>query len=180
MSVKRLIFSLRTFTKISTKIHNPKESSPFINSSDAAAEKSQQYDGKNMALFEEEMDTSPMVSSLLSSLANYSNLPQGSKEHEEAENNEAESSRKKPVKAPQLGTLMGVYLPCIQNIFGVILFLRMTWLVGIGGVIGTFVIVFMCCATTMLTAISMSAIATNGVVPGGQMDGWMDGWMDRL
>lgn len=42
---------------------------------------------------------------------------------------------------------MGVYLPCIQNIFGVILFLRMTWLVGIGGVIGTFVIVFMCCTT---------------------------------
>uniref|UniRef100_A0A3Q3JDN8 Solute carrier family 12 member 5a n=1 Tax=Monopterus albus TaxID=43700 RepID=A0A3Q3JDN8_MONAL len=146
---------------------NPKESSPFINSSDAAAEKSQQYDGKNMALFEEEMDTSPMVSSLLSSLANYSNLPQGSKEHEEAENNEAEPSRKKPVKAPQLGTLMGVFMPCIQNIFGVILFLRMTWLVGIGGVIGTFVIVFMCCTTTMLTAISMSAIATNGVVPAG-------------
>uniref|UniRef100_A0A8C5FCX7 Solute carrier family 12 member 5b n=1 Tax=Gadus morhua TaxID=8049 RepID=A0A8C5FCX7_GADMO len=105
----------------------------------------------------EEMDTIPMVSSLLSSLANYSNLTQGSKEHEEAENNEA----------PQLGTLMGVYLPCIQNIFGVILFLRMTWLVGIGGVIGTFVIVFMCCTTTMLTAISMSAIATNGVVPAG-------------
>lgn len=50
-------------------------------------------------------------------------------------------------QAPQLGTLMGVYLPCIQNIFGVILFLRMTWLVGIGGVIGTFIIVFMCCTT---------------------------------
>uniref|UniRef100_A0A4W5RWQ0 Uncharacterized protein n=1 Tax=Hucho hucho TaxID=62062 RepID=A0A4W5RWQ0_9TELE len=30
---------------------NPKESSPFIYSSDAA-EKSQQYDGKHMALFE--------------------------------------------------------------------------------------------------------------------------------
>uniref|UniRef100_A0A673A4W9 Solute carrier family 12 member 5b n=1 Tax=Sphaeramia orbicularis TaxID=375764 RepID=A0A673A4W9_9TELE len=131
-------------------------------------EKSQQYDGKNMALFEEEMDTSPMVSSLLSSLANYSNLPTGSKEHEEEENNE-EGARptKKPVKAPQLGTLMGVYLPCIQNIFGVILFLRMTWMVGIGGVFGSFIIVFMCCSTTMLTAISMSAIATNGVVPAG-------------
>lgn len=51
-----------------------------------------------LAPVQEEMDTSPMVSSLLSSLANYSNLPQGSKEHEEAENNEAESSRKKPVK----------------------------------------------------------------------------------
>lgn len=48
---------------------------------------------------QEEMDTSPMVSSLLSSLANYSNLPTGSKEHEEAENNE-EGSRpsKKPIK----------------------------------------------------------------------------------
>src|SRR4029434_10944111 len=46
---------------------------------------------------QEEMDTSPMVSSLLSSLANYSNLTQGSKEHEEAENNE--EPRKKP--APQ-------------------------------------------------------------------------------
>ncbi|KAL2103666.1 hypothetical protein ACEWY4_000534 [Coilia grayii] len=119
-----------------------------------------------MALFEEEMDTVPMVSSLLSSLANYSNLPQGSKEHEEAENNE--ETRKKPAtQAPQLGTVMGVYLPCLQNILGVILFLRMTWLVGIGGVMGTFIIVFMCCSTTMLTAISMSAIATNGVVPAG-------------
>ncbi|KAJ8358601.1 hypothetical protein SKAU_G00151260 [Synaphobranchus kaupii] len=142
---------------------NPKESSPFINSSDV--EKSQQYDGKNMALFEEEMDTSPMVSSLLSSLANYSNLPQGSKEHEEAENNE--EAPKKPVKAPSMGTLMGVYFPCLQNIFGVILFLRMTWVVGVGGVMGSFIIVLICCSTTMLTAISMSAIATNGVVPAG-------------
>uniref|UniRef100_A0A3B4BJH4 Uncharacterized protein n=1 Tax=Periophthalmus magnuspinnatus TaxID=409849 RepID=A0A3B4BJH4_9GOBI len=118
--------------------------------------------------WQEEMDTSPMVSSLLSSLANYSNLPTGSKEHEEAENNEeTPRATKQPVKAPQLGTLMGVYLPCIQNIFGVILFLRMTWMVGIGGVLGSFIIVFMCCSTTMLTAISMSAIATNGVVPAG-------------
>uniref|UniRef100_A0A8C1MLU6 Solute carrier family 12 member 5b n=1 Tax=Cyprinus carpio TaxID=7962 RepID=A0A8C1MLU6_CYPCA len=142
-----------------------KESSPFINSSTSDVEKCQQYDGKNMALFEEEMDTSPMVSSLLSSLANYSNLTQGSKEHEEAENNE--EARKKTVQAPRMGTIMGVYLPCMQNILGVILFLRMTWLVGIGGVLGTFTIVFMCCSTTMLTAISMSAIATNGVVPAG-------------
>ncbi|XP_031421860.1 solute carrier family 12 member 5b isoform X2 [Clupea harengus] len=146
---------------------NPKESSPFINSTGSSdVEKSQQYDGKNMALFEEEMDTVPMVSSLLSSLANYSNLTQGSKEHEEAENNE--ETRKKPAPAaPALGTVMGVYLPCLQNILGVILFLRMTWLVGIGGVFGTFIIVFMCCSTTLLTAISMSAIATNGVVPAG-------------
>lgn len=49
-----------------------------------------------------------------------------------------------------MGTIMGVYLPCMQNILGVILFLRMTWLVGVGGVLGTFVIVFMCCSTVSL------------------------------
>ncbi|XP_043946178.1 solute carrier family 12 member 5 [Protopterus annectens] len=141
----------------------PKESSPFINSTDI--EKGREYDGKNMALFEEEMDTSPMVSSLLGSLANYTNLPQGVKEHEEAENNEG--ARKKPVQAPRMGTFMGVYLPCLQNIFGVILFLRMTWVVGCAGVFGSFIMVFMCCSCTLLTAISMSAIATNGVVPAG-------------
>ncbi|CAO2577724.1 Solute carrier family 12 member 5 [Lemmus lemmus] len=142
---------------------NPKESSPFINSTDT--EKGKEYDGKNMALFEEEMDTSPMVSSLLSGLANYTNLPQGSREHEEAENNEG--GKKKPVQAPRMGTFMGVYLPCLQNIFGVILFLRLTWVVGIAGIMESFCMVFMCCSCTMLTAISMSAIATNGVVPAG-------------
>lgn len=57
---------------------------------------------------QEEMDTSPMVSSLLSSLANYSNLPTGSKEHEEAENNE-EGARpsKKPIKVgKRMGTIL--------------------------------------------------------------------------
>uniref|UniRef100_A0A2K6MEK8 Solute carrier family 12 member 5 n=2 Tax=Rhinopithecus TaxID=542827 RepID=A0A2K6MEK8_RHIBE len=142
---------------------NPKESSPFINSTDT--ERGKEYDGKNMALFEEEMDTSPMVSSLLSGLANYTNLPQGSREHEEAENNEG--GRKKPVQAPRMGTFMGVYLPCLQNIFGVILFLRLTWVVGIAGIMESFCMVFICCSCTMLTAISMSAIATNGVVPAG-------------
>ncbi|XP_066482618.1 solute carrier family 12 member 5 [Tiliqua scincoides] len=142
---------------------NPKESSPFINSTDL--EKGKEYDGKNMALFEEEMDTSPMVSSLLSGLANYTNLPQGSREHEEAENNDG--AKRKPVKAPRMGTFMGVYLPCLQNIFGVILFLRLTWVVGISGIMESFCMVFLCCSCTMLTAISMSAIATNGVVPAG-------------
>uniref|UniRef100_A0A6I8Q6F0 Solute carrier family 12 member 5 n=1 Tax=Xenopus tropicalis TaxID=8364 RepID=A0A6I8Q6F0_XENTR len=137
---------------------NPKESSPFINSSEMDT-------GKNMALFEEEMDTSPMVSSLLSGLANYTNLTQGVKEHEEAENNEG--GKKKPVQAPRMGTFMGVYLPCLQNIFGVILFLRLTWVVGVGGIMESFIMVVMCCSCTMLTAISMSAIATNGVVPAG-------------
>ncbi|XP_017712920.1 PREDICTED: solute carrier family 12 member 6 [Rhinopithecus bieti] len=126
-------------------------------------EEGDEYFDKNLALFEEEMDTRPKVSSLLSRMANYTNLTQGAKEHEEAEN--ITEGKKKPTKTPQMGTFMGVYLPCLQNIFGVILFLRLTWVVGTAGVLQAFAIVLICCCCTMLTAISMSAIATNGVVP---------------
>ncbi len=66
-----------------------------------------------------------------------------------------------------MGVFMGVYLPCIQNIFGVLFFIRMTWIVGTAGVLESFFIVFMCCSVSFLTAISLSAIATNGVVAGG-------------
>ncbi|NXY86989.1 S12A7 protein, partial [Alcedo cyanopectus] len=137
-----------------------KESSPFINSGEM--DRGNIYEGKNMALFEEEMDSNPMVSSLLNKLANYTNLTQGVVEHEADED-----SKRKEVKVPRMGTFIGVYLPCLQNILGVILFLRLTWIVGTAGVLESFIIVFMCCACTMLTAISMSAIATNGVVPAG-------------
>ncbi|XP_017599128.1 PREDICTED: solute carrier family 12 member 7 isoform X3 [Corvus brachyrhynchos] len=137
-----------------------RESSPFINR--AEFDRGNVYEGKNMALFEEEMDSNPMVSSLLNKLANYTNLTQGVVEHEADED-----SKRKEVKGPQMGTFIGVYLPCLQNILGVILFLRLTWIVGTAGVLQSFIIVFICCACTMLTAISMSAIATNGVVPAG-------------
>uniref|UniRef100_A0A6Q2Y7M1 Solute carrier family 12 member 7b n=1 Tax=Esox lucius TaxID=8010 RepID=A0A6Q2Y7M1_ESOLU len=143
----------------------PKENSPFINNTDH--DKGSLYDGKNLALFEEEMDSNPMVSSLLNKLANYTNLTQGVKEHEEADDDEGSAKTKKPVKSPALGTLIGVYLPCLQNILGVILFLRLTWIVGTAGIMEALAIVFMTCSCTMLTAISMSAIATNGVVPAG-------------
>ncbi|XP_053348242.1 solute carrier family 12 member 4 [Clarias gariepinus] len=143
---------------------NHKEDVPFLNNTDSAAKKNDYYD-KNLALFEEELDIRPKVSSLLSRLVNYTNITQGAKEHEEAES--ADASKRKMPKSPNMGTLMGVYLPCLQNIFGVILFLRLTWIVGTAGVVQSFFIVFMCCTCTMLTAISMSAIATNGVVPAG-------------
>ena len=45
----------------------------------------------------------------------------------------------------KLGTLLGVYFPCIQNIFGVILFIRLVWVVGMAGWLEGFCIVFVCC-----------------------------------
>ncbi|XP_032439995.1 solute carrier family 12 member 6 isoform X2 [Xiphophorus hellerii] len=139
-----------------------KISSVYINNSHGMDD--DEFFDRNLALFEEEMDTRPKVSSLLNRLANYTNLTQGAKEHEEAE---SIGEKKKASKSPQMGTFMGVYLPCLQNIFGVILFLRLTWVVGTAGVLQALCIVFTCCCCTLLTAISMSAIATNGVVPAG-------------
>ncbi|KAF7653555.1 hypothetical protein LDENG_00081430 [Lucifuga dentata] len=141
---------------------NSKISSVYINNTHGVDD--DDFYDRNLALFEEEMDTRPKVSSLLNRLANYTNLTQGAKEHEEAE---SIGEKKKPSKSPQMGTFMGVYLPCLQNIFGVILFLRLTWVVGTAGVLQGLCIVFICCCCTLLTAISMSAIATNGVVPAG-------------
>ncbi|TNM93664.1 hypothetical protein fugu_001840 [Takifugu bimaculatus] len=141
---------------------NSKISSVYINNTHGVDD--DDFYDRNLALFEEEMDTRPKVSSLLSRLANYTNLTQGAKEHEEAE---SIGEKKKTSKSPQMGTFMGVYLPCLQNIFGVILFLRLTWVVGNAGVLQGLCIVFICCCCTLLTAISMSAIATNGVVPAG-------------
>uniref|UniRef100_A0A8C2FZ13 Solute carrier family 12 member 7a n=1 Tax=Cyprinus carpio TaxID=7962 RepID=A0A8C2FZ13_CYPCA len=114
--------------------------------------------GINMALYEDEIDSTPMVSSLLNKLANYTNITQGVIEHEKAESEDG---------IQRMGTFIGVFLPCMQNILGVILFLRLTWIVGTAGIMDALAIVFMCCSCTMLTAISMSAIATNGVVPAG-------------
>uniref|UniRef100_A0A3Q2CHQ0 Solute carrier family 12 member 7a n=1 Tax=Cyprinodon variegatus TaxID=28743 RepID=A0A3Q2CHQ0_CYPVA len=137
-----------------------KESTPFINSNNDGE---WNYKDKNMALYEEEMDSAPMVASLLNKLAKYTNLPQGVREHEEAE----DGVTRVAVMVPQMGTFIGVYLPCMQNILGVILFLRLTWIVGTAGILESLAIVSMCCICTLLTAISMSAIATNGVVPAG-------------
>lgn len=45
-----------------------------------------------------------------------------------------------------MGTFMGVYLPCLQNILGVILFLRLTWIVGTAGILESLAIVCLCCS----------------------------------
>lgn len=51
---------------------------------------------KDAFVLQEEMDSNPMVSSLLNKLANYTNLTQGAHEHEEADDDEG--SKKKAVK----------------------------------------------------------------------------------
>ncbi|GAB6021396.1 hypothetical protein CHUAL_004003 [Chamberlinius hualienensis] len=113
---------------------------------------------KNLYLYHEEFQDKPRVATLVSTLANYNaTIPTAP----------SDPDAKPAPKSARLGTLLGVYLPCLQNILGVILFIRMSWLVGTSGVMECFCIVLMCCMSTFITSISMSAIATNGVVPAG-------------
>ena len=66
-------------------------------------------------------------------------------------------------QAPRMGTFMGVYLPCLQNIFGVILFLRLTWVVGIAGIMESFCMVFLCCSCVSDGAGQVPAGLTQGL-----------------
>ncbi|CAD6334106.1 unnamed protein product [Miscanthus lutarioriparius] len=68
---------------------------------------------------------------------------------------------------PKFGTMMGVFVPCLQNILGIIYYIRFTWIVGMAGVWQSLVLVSFCGACTFLTSISLSAIATNGAMKGG-------------
>ena len=91
--------------------------------------------------FQDDISERPRMASAISSLANYSAaIPAGPSDPDA-----------KPVVKANLGTLTGVYLPCIQNIFGVILFIRMTWIVGTAGAVQGFFVVFLgCCVVSYL------------------------------
>ncbi|MDY6939538.1 MAG: Na-K-Cl cotransporter [Cyanobacteriota bacterium] len=63
-----------------------------------------------------------------------------------------------------LGTFGGVYTPSILTILGVIMYLRFGWVVANVGWGGTLIIVTLATSITLLTGLSISAIATDRVV----------------
>ncbi|KAM0860870.1 hypothetical protein ACQ4PT_046263 [Festuca glaucescens] len=75
--------------------------------------------------------------------------------------------RPKQETGPKFGTMMGVFVPCLQNILGIIYYIRFTWIVGMAGIWQSLVLVSFCGACTFLTSLSLSAIATNGAMKGG-------------
>ncbi len=66
-----------------------------------------------------------------------------------------------------LGTFAGVFTPSILTILGIILFLRTGYVVGNAGLSGALAIMAIATAVSVLTAISLAAIATNIDVKGG-------------
>ena len=69
--------------------------------------------------------------------------------------------------AQGFGTFKGVYIPSTLTILGVIMYLRMGWVVGNVGLIQTLLIVTISTLITLITSLSISATATNMKVGGG-------------
>ncbi|KAK7482628.1 hypothetical protein BaRGS_00026127 [Batillaria attramentaria] len=109
--------------------------------------------------------------------------------HEEMEDSDGRGKHKEPLLSSQdqipseeqgapavtvdkpagikFGWIKGVLIRCLLNIWGVMLFIRLSWVVGNAGVGLTSVIILLSSVVTTLTALSMSAICTNGEVKGG-------------
>ena len=61
----------------------------------------------------------------------------------------------------KFGTFGGVFTPTLLTILGVIMYLRMGWVVGNAGLVGAWLIIIISFLITLCTALSMSAITTN-------------------
>lgn len=72
-----------------------------------------------------------------------------------------------PRTGNKLGMFMGVFVPCILNTFGVIVFERLGWIISEAGVIQTMAMFGLGYGVIILSVLSLSAIATNGRMRGG-------------
>mmetsp|Transcript_47375 Transcript_47375/g.92414 ORF Transcript_47375/g.92414 Transcript_47375/m.92414 type:complete len:947 (+) Transcript_47375:361-3201(+) len=67
----------------------------------------------------------------------------------------------------KLGTVNGVFLPCLQNILGVILFIRLPFITGQAGCFLSSLMLVICFTATFTTSLSLSALVTNGSIQAG-------------
>ncbi|XP_066273126.1 solute carrier family 12 member 1-like isoform X3 [Branchiostoma lanceolatum] len=82
---------------------------------------------------------------------------------------EEETGAQKPSgpAAIKFGWIKGVLVRCLLNIWGVMLFIRLSWVVGQAGIGFSSIIILLSAVVTTVTTLSMSAICTNGEVKGG-------------
>lgn len=64
-------------------------------------------------------------------------------------------------KIVKFGTFGGVFTPTLLTILGVIMYLRLGWVVGNAGLLGAWLIIILSFGITLTTALSMSSITTN-------------------
>ena len=80
--------------------------------------------------------------------------------------NSGMSPRRGPGRA-QLGTFLGVFIPCLANIFGLTVFVRVPFIVGQAGLIWALGLYAVSVCVTLLTLCSICALVTNGHIGGG-------------
>lgn len=61
----------------------------------------------------------------------------------------------------RFGTFTGVFSPTLLTILGVIMYLRLGWVVGNAGLFGAWLIILLACTITGCTGLAMSSITTN-------------------
>ncbi len=82
-------------------------------------------------------------------------------------NQEKTRGRGEPDVSNKFGTFGGVFTPSILTIFGVIMFMRANFVIGQAGVFYAILILVIAKLITLLTSLSIAAIATNMQVRGG-------------
>lgn len=70
-------------------------------------------------------------------------------------------------KPKKFGTFAGVYTPSVLTILGVIMYMRMGWVVGNAGLIGTIIIILIAHIISVSTGLSISSIATDKKIGAG-------------
>lgn len=83
------------------------------------------------------------------------------------EEGDGDVEKQKKGKVIKFGWIEGVYMRCLLNIWGVMLFLRLTWVMGQCGLVQGLLVMTLCNVVTTITTISMSAVSTNGQIKGG-------------
>jgi solute carrier family 12 sodium/potassium/chloride transporter 2 len=66
-----------------------------------------------------------------------------------------------PTTPHKFGTFTGVFTPTLLTILGVILYVRLGWVVGNAGLLGAWLIMLVALGITVCTGLSLSSIATN-------------------
>ena len=62
---------------------------------------------------------------------------------------------------PTLGGFIGVFTPTVLTILGVIMYLRLGWVVGNAGLLGALAVIGLACSIPLATGLSVASIATN-------------------
>ncbi|MDN5211820.1 amino acid permease [Fulvivirgaceae bacterium BMA12] len=70
-------------------------------------------------------------------------------------------------KAQKFGTFGGVFVPSILTILGVIMYLRLGWVVGEAGLVGAILIIILAHVVSVCTGLSVSSVATDQKVKAG-------------